>query len=135
MNALMMKSTTVMIPELMNQIMLKMILILVMPLLLRKKKQLKKTTKIQRGKQKSYYYFLNKVVLLSTQPVPVSINVNGNSKMMRCIKKLSRKYQDLPNVLPRFTPVREPGFYLDAPLLTERKICDTHKDFSDVFYR
>ena len=75
------------------------------------------------------------MVLLPTQPVPVSINVNDNSKMMRCIKKLSRKYQDLPNVLPRFTPVREPGFYLDAPRLTERKICDTHKDFSDVFYR
>ena len=128
----MMKSTTVMIPELMNQIMLKMILILVMPLLLRKKKKLKKTTKIQRGKQKSYYYFLNKVVLLSTQPVPVSINVNDNSKMMRCIKKLSRKYQDLPNVLPRFTPVREPGFYLDAPLLRGKYV--TPIEFFQLYF-
>ena len=25
--------------------------------------------------------------------------------------------QDLPNVLPHFTPVRKPGSYLDAPLL------------------
>ena len=78
--------------------MLKMILILVLPLLLRKKKQLRKTTKMQRGKEK---------------PNKVSTNVNDNSNMMY------KSYQDqnLPNVLPFYTPVRETGFYLDAPLL------------------
>ena len=48
----------------------------------------------------------------STQPVGVSTNVNNNSNIYK-----SYQDQDLPNVLPHFTPVRKPGFYLDAPLL------------------
>ena len=60
----------------------------------------------------------------------MSTNIIDNSNMMY----KSYQDQDLPNVLPRFTPVREPGFHLDAPLL-RGKICDTHRVFSVVFYR
>ena len=101
--------------------MLKMILILLMILLLRKK-QLKKTTKIQRGKGKQ-----NKVALSSTQPV-VSTNVIDNSNMMY----KSYQDQDLPNVLPHFTPVREPGFYLDAPLLRGKYV--TPIEFFQLYF-
>ena len=55
------------------------------------------------------------MILSSTQPV-VSTNVNDNSNMMH----KSYQDQDLPTVLPRFTP---------------GKICDTHRVFSVVFYR
>ena len=43
----------------------------------------------------------------------MSTNVNDKSNMMY----KSYQDQDVPNVLSRFAPVREPGFYLDAPLL------------------
>ena len=64
----------------------------------KKKKQL-----IQRGKGKQ-----NKVTLSSSQPV---VSTNDNSNMYKGYED-----QDVPNVLLCFTPVREPGFYLDAPL-------------------
>ena len=40
--------------------------------------------------------------------------------------------QDLPNVLPRFTPVREPGFYLDAPLLRGKYV--TPIEFFQLYF-
>ena len=101
--------------------MLKMILILLMILLLRKK-QLKKTTKIQRGKGKQ-----NKVALSSTQPV-VSTNVIDNSNMMY----KSYQDQDLPNVLPRFAPAREPGFHLDTHLLRGKYV--TPIEFFQLYF-
>ena len=52
------------------------------------------------------------MALSSTQPLGVSTNVNNNWNIYK-----SYQDQDLPNVLPHFTPVRKPGFYLDAPLL------------------
>ena len=52
------------------------------------------------------------MALSSTQPV-VSTNVHDNLNMMY----KNYQDQDVPNVLSRFAPVREPGFYLDAPLL------------------
>ena len=49
------------------------------------------------------------------------------------IIKANNQDQDVPNVLPRFAPVKEPGFYLDAPLLTAKYV--TLRVFSVVFYR
>ena len=63
----------------------------------------KKQQLIQRGKGKQ-----NKVTLSSSQPV---VSTNDNSNMYKGYED-----QDVPNVLLCFTPVREPGFYLDAPL-------------------
>ena len=60
-------------------------------------------------------------------------NVNDNSNMMY----KSYQDQDIPDVLPCFAPVREPGFYLDAPLLrgkyvTPIEIIDTQSFFSSI---
>ena len=49
------------------------------------------------------------------------------------IIKATNQDQDVPNVLPRFAPVKEPGFYLDAPLLRAKYV--TLRVFSVVFYR
>ena len=68
------------------------------------------------------------MALSSTQPV-VSTNVHDNLNMMY----KNYQDQDVPNVLSRFAPVREPGFYLDASLL--RGIYVTPIVFSVVFYR
>ena len=67
------------------------------------------------------------MILSSTQPV-VSTNVNDNSNMMH----KSYQDQDLPTVLPRFTPVREPGFYLDAPLLRGKYV--TPIEFFQLYF-
>ena len=40
------------------------------------------------------------------------MSTNDNSSMHK-----SYEDQDVPNVLPHFVPVREPGFYLDTPML------------------
>ena len=40
--------------------------------------------------------------------------------------------QDVLNVLPRFAPVREPGFYLDAPLLRGKYV--TSIEFFQLYF-
>ena len=58
----------------------------------------------------------------------MSTNVNDNSNMMY------KSYQDqnLPNVLPFYTPVRETGFYLDAPLLRGKYV--TPIEFFQLYF-
>ena len=48
------------------------------------------------------------------------------------IIKATNQDQDVPNVL-HFAPVKEPGLYLDAPLLRAKYV--TLRVFSVVFYR